>query len=240
MAHSTTSPSAASRARMHPLVVAAVVSFIALCTVAIAVLTGLLPSPLARTADRPDAIALQQEADEAAEKARTAIDDANVKAAAAEAARAGSAPVRRASVAADTPAPAPAPRRVVQACTNCGVVSSVTSYKVKGEGSGLGAVAGGVLGGVVGNQFGGGNGKTALTILGAGGGAYAGHEVEKNMRSQVRYQMKVRMEDGSTRTFTSASPFGWRNGDPVRVVNGKVVARNNGNGGGADYVDYRG
>ena len=35
----------------------------------------------------------------------------------------------------------------------------------------IGTIAGGVAGGVVGNQFGGGNGKTALTVLGAVGGA---------------------------------------------------------------------
>ena len=34
----------------------------------------------------------------------------------------------------------------------------------------IGTIAGGVAGGVVGNQFGGGNGKTALTVLGAVGG----------------------------------------------------------------------
>ena len=38
----------------------------------------------------------------------------------------------------------------------------------------IGTIAGGVAGGVVGNQFGGGNGKTALTVLGAVGGALAG------------------------------------------------------------------
>jgi outer membrane lipoprotein SlyB len=222
---------------MHPLLVTAIVSFIALCAVGIAVLTGLLPSPLARTVDRPPAsVALAEEAaraDKAAEEARIAADEK--RAAADEAARreaAARAPVTpppqatRSVAPVEAPAPAPAP--VAAVCSNCGVVQSVTSYQVKGEGTGLGAVAGGVLGGVVGNQFGGGNGRTALTLLGAGGGAYAGHEVEKNVRTTVRYQMKVRMNDGSVKTYTSASPFGWRNGDPVRVVNGQVVARNAG------------
>ena len=237
MAHYPGPDHVSSPRRMHPLLVTAIVSFIALCAVGIAVLTGMLPSPLARTADRPPAaVALAEEAakaDKVAEEARLAADEK--RAAADEAARreaalrAPAAPPPAVALApAPMPAPAPAPAPVAVTCGNCGVVQSVTSYRVKGEGSGLGAVAGGVLGGVVGNQFGGGNGRTALTLLGAGGGAYAGHEVEKNVRTTVRYQMKVRMNDGSIKTYTSASPFGWRNGDPVRVVNGQVVARNAG------------
>ncbi|QEI04536.1 glycine zipper 2TM domain-containing protein [Pigmentiphaga aceris] len=219
----------ASPSRMHPLLVTAIVSFIALCAVGIAVLTGMLPSPLARTVDRPPAsVALAEEAaraDKAAEDARIAAEQA--RAAADDAARKEAAlQAPRGPVAPPPAALAAAP--VAAVCNNCGVVQSVTSYQVKGEGTGLGAIAGGVLGGVVGNQFGGGNGRTALTLLGAGGGAYAGHEVEKNVRTNTRYQMKVRMNDGSVKTYTSATPFGWRNGDPVRVVNGQVVARNAG------------
>ena len=37
-----------------------------------------------------------------------------------------------------------------------------------------GATAGGALGGVIGNQLGGGDGRTAMTVLGAGAGAYTG------------------------------------------------------------------
>jgi outer membrane lipoprotein SlyB len=57
-----------------------------------------------------------------------------------------------------------------------------------------------VLGAVVGNQVGGGNGKTAMTVLGAVGGGFAGHEVEKRVRSTTAYDVRVRMEDGSRRT----------------------------------------
>ena len=89
-------------------------------------------------------------------------------------------------------------------CTSCGVVESVTAVQHKGEGTGLGAVAGGVLGGVVGHQLGGGKGKTALTVLGAVGGGLAGNEVEKRARADTRYNVLVRMEDGSKRTFERA------------------------------------
>jgi outer membrane lipoprotein SlyB len=89
-------------------------------------------------------------------------------------------------------------------CASCGVVESVNAVQEKGEGSGVGAVAGGVLGGVVGHQVGGGNGKTAMTVLGAIGGGLAGHEVEKRVRSETRYDVRVRMEDGTSRVFHQA------------------------------------
>lgn len=96
---------------------------------------------------------------------------------------------------------AAAPAPAAAACANCGVVESVTAVKQKGQGTGVGAVTGGVLGGVVGNQFGSGSGKTAMTVLGAVGGGVAGHEVEKQVRSETYFNVKVRMDDGSTRTF---------------------------------------
>lgn len=69
-----------------------------------------------------------------------------------------------------------------------------------------GAVAGAVVGGAVGNQIGKGNGRTAATVLGAVGGGYAGHQIEKRTRTQTTYQVRVRMEDGSSRVFTRAQP----------------------------------
>jgi len=89
-------------------------------------------------------------------------------------------------------------------CASCGTVESVTAVQEKGQGTGLGAVAGGVLGGVVGHQVGGGNGKTAMTVLGAIGGGLAGNEVEKRARSETLFDLRVRMEDGSTRSFQRA------------------------------------
>lgn len=91
-------------------------------------------------------------------------------------------------------------------CENCGVVESVRSMEQKGEGSGVGAVAGGLVGGILGNQVGGGKGRTAMTVVGAGAGAYAGHELEKNMKRSVTYEIRVRMDDRSIRTFHSDNP----------------------------------
>jgi outer membrane lipoprotein SlyB len=89
----------------------------------------------------------------------------------------------------------------VAVCRNCGVVESVQAVKVKGDGSGVGAVAGGVLGGVVGNQFGSGNGRAAMTVLGAVGGGFAGNEAEKHVKAKTVYSVRVRMDDGSLRTL---------------------------------------
>jgi outer membrane lipoprotein SlyB len=116
-------------------------------------------------------------------------------------------------------APAAAPRPVV--CADCGTVEAVTAVQRQGEVNGvavgnttvgLGTVAGGVIGGLLGNQVGGGNGKTAMTVLGAAGGAFAGNQVEKNMKKVTVYQVRVRMNDGSTRNVevSSSIPVGSR------------------------------
>lgn len=86
-------------------------------------------------------------------------------------------------------------------CTHCGVIEGVREVKQKGRATGLGAVAGGVLGGAVGNQVGKGNGRTAMTVLGAIGGGLAGNEVEKHARSETVYEVRVRMDDGTLRTL---------------------------------------
>lgn len=47
-----------------------------------------------------------------------------------------------------------------------------------------GALIGGVLGGLAGHQVGKGKGNTAMTILGAAGGAYAGAKIQGNMAKE--------------------------------------------------------
>jgi outer membrane lipoprotein SlyB len=102
-------------------------------------------------------------------------------------------------------------------CVDCGSVTSVREIKTPGEGSGIGVIAGGVLGGVLGNQFGHGNGKDATRILGAIGGAVAGHQIEKQARATTRYEVTVRMDDGALKTLTRTSDPGVKAGDRVRV-----------------------
>ena len=109
------------------------------------------------------------------------------------------------------------------ACKECGTVSDVKTIKKEGEGSGVGAVAGGVLGGVLGHQIGSGRGNTAATIVGAGAGAYAGHQVEKHQKSTTSYRVIVTMEDGTTKTFNYSAQTSYKVGDPVKVVNNKLM-----------------
>jgi len=72
-------------------------------------------------------------------------------------------------------------------------------------------------------QVGSGRGKDVATVAGAAGGAYVGHQVEKNQKSTTTYQVVVKMEEGNTRTFTYANPASYRVGDKVKIVDKKLV-----------------
>lgn len=137
----------------------------------------------------------------------------NVPPAAADQARAQIQPQAQAQ------APAPAP------CANCGVIESIRVAEVQGQGSGAGAVAGGVVGGLIGNQIGHGSGRTLATIAGAGGGAYAGNAIEKNMKKHTVYRITLRMDDGALRTVSQHEAPGYAVGERVRVSNGRITAR---------------
>lgn len=110
------------------------------------------------------------------------------------------------------------------ACSNCGVVESITPAEVRGRGTGLGMAAGGITGALLGNQIGRGNGNAVATIAGAAGGAFAGNEIEKNMKKTTRYQVRVRMNDGTFRTTYQSHSPAFSVGERVKIVNGQVVA----------------
>ena len=103
---------------------------------------------------------------------------------------------------------------------DCGRVQSIRYVEQQGEASGVGAVAGGVLGGVVGHQFGSGRGNTAMTIAGAAGGAYAGHQVEKNRNKKAYWSVAIKMDGGNVRTFTYSSKPSVKEGERVKLVDG--------------------
>jgi outer membrane lipoprotein SlyB len=126
--------------------------------------------------------------------------------------------ITSAGVAAQTQA---APPAVV--CNSCGVVTSVRYVEQNGEGTGAGAVVGGVLGGVLGHQIGSGRGNTAATIAGVGVGAYAGNEVEKNAKKKSYYVVNVQLDNGTTRSFTQESNPPFREGDRIKVVDGRIA-----------------
>jgi outer membrane lipoprotein SlyB len=134
------------------------------------------------------------------------------------------------------PAPRPEPRTTVAPkpvqvaaaeptwCGNCGNVESVRAIKHRAEGSGLGAAGGAVIGGLLGNQIGGGSGRQIATVAGAVGGAVVGNQVEGNMKATTSYEIRVRLDDGTLRTFKQTSAPQWSSGDRVRIVKGRLRA----------------
>lgn len=109
-------------------------------------------------------------------------------------------------------------------CIDCGQVTEVREVKVEGEGGALGAVAGGLAGGLLGNQVGKGTGKTVATVAGAGGGAFAGYQVEKKLKEKTEYQVSVRLDNGETRQVGYAEKPAFQVSDRVRFENGVWVA----------------
>jgi outer membrane lipoprotein SlyB len=107
-----------------------------------------------------------------------------------------------------------------------GVVQSIELVRqdtggIAGSGIGAGTIAGAVVGGIVGSQVGSGQGKTAATVIGAAGGAYAGHELEKRSQQQTdAYKFTIRMNDGSYQTVTQSTSGDIRVGDRVKIENG--------------------
>ncbi len=159
-------------------------------------------------------------ADTSADNATQPVSEPPVQAAVARA------PVLAAAGApADQPVAVQRPVQLAAACTNCGRVESVTYSDQAGRGTGVGAVAGGVLGGLLGNQIGHGHGRTAATVVGAAAGAYGGNRVEENRNAARIWTVRVRLENGETRTFTQSTEPGWHDGDAVRVVDGHLESQ---------------
>lgn len=102
--------------------------------------------------------------------------------------------------------------------TGYGVVQAIELVKLDRSSLGVGTIAGAVVGGLVGSQVGSGSGKTAATVLGAAGGAYLGHEMEKQSQAQTdAYKLTLRMQDGTLQTVTQVAPIDARVGDRVWV-----------------------
>ena len=88
---------------------------------------------------------------------------------------------------------------------------------------GLGSLAGAAIGGLLGYQMGGGTGKTVTMIAGAAGGAYVGHEVDKQRRTNDHvYKVTLRMDDGTIQSFAQESEPILKQGDKVRIRQGVV------------------
>lgn len=109
------------------------------------------------------------------------------------------------------------------ACRDCGTVTGIREIDKPGQATGLGAVAGGVIGAVVGRQLGGREHRTAGTVVGAAGGAVAGHMIEKKAREGKTWEIGVRFDDGASRVFVQDTHPSWSAGTRVRVVNGALA-----------------
>jgi outer membrane lipoprotein SlyB len=246
----TTDPTTPKR-RLHPLIATAAAAVIVASLAATAAITGVFPrasstaeqsaqvqtGQTTMTASQPQVVDSTKpvQASQYAQNGQNAPAEPQEAPAQAQAQaqQQAAVPVAPAQQYGQQPAqqPQPAQQQYAQeappaqpACSTCGTVVAISEVKHEGHGTGIGAVGGAVAGGVVGNQFGSGNGRTAMTLLGALGGGFAGNSVEKHLRSTTSYSVRVRMENGKMRYFTyhEAPPF--QQGERVRVENGTLVA----------------
>ncbi|WP_374553352.1 outer membrane lipoprotein [Aquitalea pelogenes] len=87
--------------------------------------------------------------------------------------------------------------------------------------NGVGALVGATAGGVIGHQFGKGDGKTAMTVLGVLGGAVAGSQYNKQVINVPMTELVVQMPDGSTFNV-NVKDSGFQVGQQVMITqNGK-------------------
>ena len=197
--------------RLHPLLAAAAISLIVLSGVGVAAMTGLI-SP---SKGQEPALELPEEVLQPVEPAISHAPAPKPKPKKAVVHQAVEAipPVAQAAPAVEAPKPQALPGQLA-------TVESVREVNDPGEAKGVGAVAGGVVGGVLGNKLG--KGKGLLTVLGAAGGAVAGHQIEKRARSEKRWEISLRLDDGSQRTLSSEVEPAWRPGERVRLVDDKL------------------
>lgn len=218
--------------KMHPLMAITAVSLTIFSLLGIAAITGLITPARSDREQATQQVAMPSSATDSqknlAEQDKSqpvppmAAGKENTRVAATEGSKAGQYPDQYGADRKTRSAPVSSRSDTAPACLHCGQVSSIRTVKQDGEATGLGAVAGGVAGGLVGNQIGRGKGNVLMTILGAGGGAYAGNTIEKKVKSTTSYVVKVHMNDGSTRTITMADKPSFAVGDQVKVINGGI------------------
>jgi outer membrane lipoprotein SlyB len=94
-------------------------------------------------------------------------------------------------------------------CALCGSIEAIRTVEVVDE-------AGGSTLADAGRDGGG-------TILGSSGAAASGNETAKGAKKRYAYRVTVRMDDGSYRTVSLATPPALVVGDKVRIVEGRLV-----------------
>jgi outer membrane lipoprotein SlyB len=205
-----------TKSKVSPIVAIAAGSVIVFSAVGVAVMTGVIPSSFSKN----ESVAASAPSQGGSAPSQSSAPP-QVSAPAQPAKPVAVAPARTQQRTTE------APKRVAAArsCAECGTITAVNVVERQGEGSGLGAVAGGVVGGVLGNQIGDGSGRRIATVAGAAGGAYAGHQIEKHVKTAKQWNVVVRMEDGTSRVFPFDAEPGYRAGDKVKIADGRLVAR---------------
>lgn len=212
--------------KTSPFVIAASIAVIVFSIVGVGALTGLIPGRASKT--EPPAAATAQTAEvtaaPAADKpavtsnAEAMRQESTVQPVYKAASERPAAKSTRIAETARTESKAPA-----KVCANCGVITAIRTVEQAGEGSGLGAIAGGVAGALLGSQVGKGTGKDVATIAGAVGGGYAGHQIEKKVKTTKHYEITVRMDDGSHRTMVQETEPAFAIGEKVKIIDGALV-----------------
>lgn len=210
--------------RLHPLLTAAAISITVFSAVGVASLTGLIPQSIGSAPEA--APTLEAPAPTVSEAPQVRDAPKPVEARKPAKPRVVRKPMQPPAAPAsyqdfDNPRVVEAPKPAAPIGL-LATVEDVREVTTPGEHTAIGPVAGGVAGAVIGHQFGGGNGRKVMAVLGALGGAMAGKHIEKQARGEKHWEILVRLEDGSQRTVQSAvQPF-WHAGDRVRFVNGAL------------------
>jgi outer membrane lipoprotein SlyB len=231
------------KTKLHPLLTAAAISVTVFSAVGVGAMTGLLPHSIGSATEPAPLVSGVPAVQEKPAEPRVAdmppaAPKATPKPAKKTVVAKAPAPVyyppvpqdfgespRIAQAPAVAPSTAEAPKPVPAGIL--GTVEAVREMKTKAEKSnGLGPIAGGVagavLGGQLGKEFGGGNTRAVMTVLGAAGGAFAGKEIERNVRATKHWEIDVRLDDGTQRTLSSdAQPY-WQPGHRVRFLDGQL------------------
>jgi outer membrane lipoprotein SlyB len=113
------------------------------------------------------------------------------------------------------PPPAAPSRRT--ACADCAVVESVQAMRPEPRVGVVGAVIGGVTGALLGDRIAGRAERHWARLAGAIGGALAGRAIERNASGPVRYDVWLRLPDGTRQVRSYPNPPPYRAGDVVRL-----------------------
>ncbi|MFL6665306.1 MAG: hypothetical protein ACJ8G7_24315 [Rhizobacter sp.] len=112
--------------------------------------------------------------------------------------------------------PAEGPARRAIACAGCAVVESVRRVEPVGSNGLAGALVGGLAGAVIAGRAGNAPERHLAQVAGFLGGAWLGREIERRSTlGAVRYDVWLRLPNGSTQFLSYATPPPYRPGDII-------------------------